>query len=113
VNRRKQSYMNLVFCLALGLSLLTTALSAQAGDKVDFEKDVQPLLRQNCAGCHGPKKQKAGMRLDRRSSALKKFARRVVPGSSENSMVYHTGWLGRILDLKCLRRGRSIRNKSP
>jgi ankyrin repeat protein len=81
--------MNLVFCLALGLSLLSVAWSAQAGDKVDFERDVQPLLRQNCAGCHGPKKQKAEMRLDRRSSALKKFARRVVPGSSENSMVYH------------------------
>jgi len=29
------------------------------------------------------------MRLDRRSSALKAFSRRIVPGSSENSMVYH------------------------
>ncbi len=29
------------------------------------------------------------MRLDRRSSVLKKFSRRVVPGNSENSMVYH------------------------
>ena len=29
------------------------------------------------------------MRLDRKSSALKAFSRRVVPGSSENSMLYH------------------------
>jgi mono/diheme cytochrome c family protein len=76
-------------CGTLGLWLFTGTSSAQSPDKVDFEKDVQPLLRQNCFSCHGPKKQKAGMRLDRRSSALKKFARRVVPGSSENSMVYH------------------------
>jgi ankyrin repeat protein len=29
------------------------------------------------------------MRLDRKSSALKAFSRRIVPGSTENSMVYH------------------------
>ncbi len=73
----------------LGLSVSAGTLSAQTPDKLDFEKDVQPLLRQNCFSCHGAKKQKAGMRLDRRSSVLKKFSRRVVPGSSENSMVYH------------------------
>jgi ankyrin repeat protein len=59
----------------------------QAPAKVDFAKDVQPLLRQNCVGCHGPMKQNGGMRLDRKSSALK--ARRIVPGSSVNSFVYH------------------------
>src|ERR1041385_2722281 len=57
--------------------------------KVDYEKDVMPLFRDNCVECHGPSKQKGGMRLDRRSSALKTFSRRVVPGSSANSMVYH------------------------
>ena len=76
-------------CATVVLLLFSGTLSAQTPDKVDFEKDVQPLLRQNCVSCHGPKKQKAGMRLDRRSSMLKKFSRRVVPGSSENSMVYH------------------------
>jgi ankyrin repeat protein len=59
----------------------------QAPAKVDFAKDVQPLLRQNCVGCHGPMKQSGGMRLDRKSSALK--SRRIVPGSSANSFVYH------------------------
>jgi len=78
-----------LICATLGLWLFTGRLSAQSLDKVDFEKDVQPLLRQNCFSCHGPKKQKAGMRLDRRRSALKKFSRRVVPGSSETSMLYH------------------------
>ncbi|HEX3372586.1 MAG TPA: ankyrin repeat domain-containing protein [Edaphobacter sp.] len=62
-------------------------VAGEAAAKVDFAKDVQPLLRQNCIGCHGPMKQSGGMRLDRKSSALK--ARRIVPGSSANSFVYH------------------------
>jgi ankyrin repeat protein len=73
----------------LGLSLLTGRLAGQTSAKVDFVNDLQPLLRDNCLDCHGPSKQKAGLRLDRKSSALKPFSRRVMPGSSANSMVYH------------------------
>jgi ankyrin repeat protein len=62
-------------------------LSAQAPAKVDFSRDVLPILRQNCVGCHGPSQQIAGLRLDRRSSV---FGRRgVVPGSSDNSFLFH------------------------
>lgn len=60
----------------------------QTSAKVDFARDVQPILRQNCYGCHGPKVQNNGLRLDRRSSVLKPGARRVVPGSSDNSYAY-------------------------
>jgi ankyrin repeat protein len=46
-----------------------------------------PILRQNCVGCHGPSQQVSGLRLDRRSAV---FTRRgIVPGSSENSFLYH------------------------
>jgi mono/diheme cytochrome c family protein len=69
--------------------LCVAAAAAQAPAKVDFATDVRPILQENCVSCHGPTKQKAGMRLDRRSSALKGFSRRVVPGSSENSFLYH------------------------
>ncbi len=61
---------------------------AQPAGKVSFEQDVWPLLRESCVDCHGPAKQKAGLRLDRKSSALKPFTRRVVAGNSANSMVY-------------------------
>ena len=64
------------------------AASAQTA-KVDFGKDVLPILRQNCFGCHGPSQQMAGMRLDRRSSVFKGGMRRVVPGSTDNSFLYH------------------------
>ncbi len=57
--------------------------------KVDFGRDVLPIFRGQCGDCHGPAKQRAGMRLDRRSSVMKSFSRRVVPGSSSNSFVYH------------------------
>lgn len=64
-------------------------LTAQAPPKVNFATDVQPIFRQNCVGCHGPSMQQAGLRLDRKSSVMKSFSRRVVPGNSANSFVYH------------------------
>src|SRR5215469_4312005 len=75
--------------LAMSLAAVSFSVSAQSPGKVDFEKEVVPILRENCFDCHGPSKQKAGMRLDRRSSALKAFSRRIVAGNSANSMVYH------------------------
>ena len=77
--------------LVVPVCLLTFAciLSAQVPAKVDFAQDVLPLLRQNCVTCHGPMKQSGGMRLDRKSSAMKPLSRRIVPGSSANSFVYH------------------------
>ena len=71
--------------------LAASTLSAQSPTpaKVDFATDVQPILRANCVECHGPQKQRAGMRLDRKSSVMKFSSRRVVPGSSANSFLYH------------------------
>jgi ankyrin repeat protein len=69
--------------------MMAGAMSAQVPAKVDFEQDVLPILRQNCVSCHGPLKQRAGMRVDRRSSVMKTFSRRVVPGNSANSFLYH------------------------
>jgi ankyrin repeat protein len=67
--------------------LFAGMLAAQTPAKVDYAKDVMPILRQNCVGCHGPALQTSGLRLDRRSSV---FGRRgIVPGSSENSFLFH------------------------
>lgn len=67
--------------------LFGSILSAQSKGKVDFVREVQPILRQNCIGCHGPAQQTSGLRLDRKSSV---FGRRgVVPGSSANSSLFH------------------------
>ena len=77
----------LPLCLFLSAGLMSA--QTPTSGKVDFATDVQPILRANCIECHGPDKQRAGMRIDRRSSVLKAFSRRVVPGNSANSMIYH------------------------
>jgi hypothetical protein len=38
--------------------------------KVDFESQAKPILRDRCWGCHGPQKQKGGLRLDGRQAVL-------------------------------------------
>jgi ankyrin repeat protein len=71
---------------ALCLGLFAGILLAQGPSKVDFGRDVLPIFRQNCTGCHGPSQQMSGLRLDRKSSVLS--FRRVVPGGIENSLLY-------------------------
>jgi ankyrin repeat protein len=61
-------------------------MSAQSAPKVDFAKDVMPILRQNCSGCHGPAQQISGFRVDRKSVVINR--RGVTPGSSENSFLF-------------------------
>lgn len=73
--------------LLLGLFVSVEILSPQTPAKVDFAKDVLPILRQNCVPCHGPSQQNSGLRLDRKSSVINR--RGVVPGSSENSFLFH------------------------
>src|SRR5262245_20314766 len=54
-----------------------------------FEKEVRPLLVQNCIGCHGPDKQKGGLRLDSRPGWQTGGVRgpAIQPGRPEDSLV--------------------------
>jgi ankyrin repeat protein len=74
---------------AVAVACLVSGARAQTPAKVDFARDVLPLFKENCVGCHGPSAQMNGLRLDRRSSVFKAGMRRVVPGSSANSFLYH------------------------
>jgi len=55
---------------SLGLGV---ALTAPAADAPSFNRDVLPILSDNCFACHGPdaKQAKGGLRLDLRASATK------------------------------------------
>src|SRR5688572_24085511 len=44
---------------------------AQATPKVDYMRQVHPLLQENCGGCHLNGKAKGGLRLDTREEILK------------------------------------------
>ena len=48
-------------CLML---LIACTGSASAGDRVDYLRDVKPILGQKCFACHGALKQQSGLRLD-------------------------------------------------
>jgi len=43
--------------------------SQAADDHVDYARDVRPILTASCVECHGPAKQKGGLRLDVTSGA--------------------------------------------
>ena len=69
--------------------LLAATLTAQE-PKVDFAREVFPLLEQACSKCHGPEKQKARLRLDARATALRggKSGPALVPGDAKQSRLY-------------------------
>jgi mono/diheme cytochrome c family protein len=45
-------------------------LPPAAPGTVDYARDVQPLLAERCYKCHGPEKEKNGLRLDRKTDVL-------------------------------------------
>src|SRR5262249_20979102 len=48
----------------------TPDLPPAATTRVDFARDIRPILAKSCYSCHGPEKQKSGLRLDRKADAL-------------------------------------------
>ena len=69
--------------VCLFLTSAIPASGADAGTKVDFARDVQPLLQQKCGVCHGAKQHLAGLRLDDRDSAK----RVIQPGHASDSKI--------------------------
>src|SRR5450432_4101796 len=53
------------------LAFAETKLPPSANRKIDFEKDVKPILSQKCYSCHGDDAQQSGLRLDKRQNALR------------------------------------------
>ena len=80
-------------CLRLALTWLIGAsavASARAAEKVDFARQVRPLLADKCLACHGQDAahREAGLRLDQREGALRggeSGRAAVVPGQPEQS----------------------------
>ena len=52
------------------MPVLLSAILLLSGRAADFEATVRPAFARACVGCHGPAKQKSGLRLDRRPDAF-------------------------------------------
>ena len=67
----------------------TTGLAASGEETVDFVRDIQPILADNCFECHGqdPSSREADLRLDVRDVAVAEINSdpAIVPGAAEQS----------------------------
>jgi len=76
--------LSLLGLAATAAELDIRKLPLPAQRSVDFVEDVQPLFVARCYSCHGPEKQKNGLRLDNKDDALRgvTMARSSCPGTA-------------------------------
>ena len=81
--RRVELVWRLGLSIFAGVALLS---SARAEDKLQYNRDIRPILSENCFACHGPDSaaRKADLRLDQRDAAVDYGA--IVPGDVESSI---------------------------
>src|SRR5438128_10425872 len=84
--------MKRIFCISMTVSCLAIGPTSGtiAAEATQFEKEIRPLFETRCYECHGPQKQKSGLRLDRKSNAFRggdSGKPALTPGKSADSLL--------------------------
>ncbi|MED6335173.1 MAG: DUF1549 domain-containing protein, partial [Planctomycetota bacterium] len=80
-----------VACALLGSVSARSGQDPVADPAVDFRREIEPVLAARCVKCHGPDKQKEGLRLDQRTAAFRggdSGEPGIVPGDSAGSELF-------------------------
>jgi mono/diheme cytochrome c family protein len=72
-------------------AVAVTTLPPAATRTIDFVRDVKPIFDGKCLGCHGPRKQESGLRLDAKTVVLRGglSGAALVPGDGGKSLLVH------------------------
>jgi len=85
-----RSIFSYTSALALIVTFNVTAQEKKAPGPIDFNRDIRPILSDNCFACHGPDEgqRKAKLRLDTRDGAIAKLrggGHAIISGKSSDS----------------------------
>ena len=80
----------LLLITTLALSLSSTVAHGADSPRVDYQKQIKPLLAKHCNGCHGSTKDQSGLRLDAARLVVRGGDRgpALVAGNSGKSLLY-------------------------
>ncbi|HUG90761.1 MAG TPA: DUF1553 domain-containing protein [Planctomycetaceae bacterium] len=91
MSRRSVPFLVATACVLLAGEPVTA--EGPEASRIDFSRDVRPILAKNCFACHGPddEHREAGLRLDLRDAALGQLdsgSTAIVPGKPDQSELY-------------------------
>jgi len=79
---------SLSLCLSFWLPFVASAqTTSNPPAPISYDDHVKPILAAKCFGCHGPRQQQSGLRLDLRQNALRggDYGVVIVPGHADES----------------------------
>ncbi len=91
---RKGAIISMASALLLGaMTIASVRVQAQKptspGRRIEFDRDIAPILKASCGKCHGAENTQAKLRLDSESAVLQGglSGSAIIPGNSKDSLV--------------------------